>query len=68
LSQKEELDFIYNLSKLEGLILDPVYTGKAMLGLTKEIEKGTFNNYKNILFIHTGGIYGLFPQKDLFEF
>lgn len=68
LSQKEELDFIYRLSKLEGIILDPVYTGKAMLGLVKEIQKGNFDNYNNVLFIHTGGIYGLFPQKNLFEF
>lgn len=68
LSSPEELDFISYLAKLEGIILDPVYTGKAMYGLTKEIKKGTFNKYKNILFIHTGGLYGLFPQGDLFGF
>jgi D-cysteine desulfhydrase len=68
LSKKEELDFIYSVARLEGLVLDPVYTGKAMYGLVKELEKGTFDSYKNILFIHTGGLYGLFPQKDLFCF
>ncbi|MFL0245443.1 D-cysteine desulfhydrase family protein [Candidatus Clostridium stratigraminis] len=68
LSRPEELDFIYDLAKLEGIILDPVYTGKAMYGLTQEIKKGSFNHCKNILFIHTGGLFGLFPQKDLFEF
>lgn len=68
LSRPEELKFIHKLAKLEGLILDPVYTGKAMYGLTKEIKKGTFKNYKNILFIHTGGLFGLFPQGNLFEF
>ena len=68
LSRKEEIDFIYDLAKLEGLILDPVYTGKCMYGLTEEIKKGTFKDSKNILFIHTGGLYGLFPSKDLFEF
>ncbi|HPW41830.1 MAG TPA: D-cysteine desulfhydrase family protein, partial [Bacillota bacterium] len=46
----------------------PVYTGKAMYGLTEEIKKGKFKNYKNILFIHTGGLFGLFPQGDLFKF
>jgi len=66
LSRQEELDFIYKLAKLEGLILDPVYTGKAMYGLVKEIQKGSFKDSKNILFIHTGGLFGLFPQKDLF--
>ncbi len=67
LSRPEELGFIRELAALEGVILDPVYTGKAMYGLITEIKKGTFKDYKNILFIHTGGLYGLFPQGDLFE-
>ena len=68
LSRPEELRFIHGFAELEGIILDPVYTGKAMYGLTEEIKKGRFNNYKNILFIHTGGLFGLFPQGNLFEF
>jgi D-cysteine desulfhydrase len=68
LSRPEELEFIYKLAKLEGVILDPVYTGKAMYGLVKEIEMGRLSKYNNILFIHTGGLYGLFPQKELFHF
>lgn len=67
-SQPEELEFINFIAKLEGLILDPVYTGKAMYGLVQEIKKGRFKDYKNLLFIHTGGIFGLFPQKELFKF
>lgn len=58
LSQSEEIDFIHKLAKKEGIILDPVYTGKAMYGLVEEINKGTFAKHKNILFIHTGGIFG----------
>jgi D-cysteine desulfhydrase len=68
LSRPEELEFIREVAGLEGVIFDPVYTGKAMYGLTMEIKKGTFRDYKNILFIHTGGLYGLFPQGNLFEF
>jgi D-cysteine desulfhydrase len=68
LSRPEELEFIYELAMLEGVILDPVYTGKAMYGLVKEIKKGSFKGCKNILFIHTGGLFGLFPQKELFDF
>lgn len=68
LSTKEELEFISKLAKLEGIILDPVYTGKGMFGLVNEIQKGRFNKEDNILFIHTGGLFGLFPQKHLFEF
>lgn len=58
LSQEKEIDFIQHLAQLEGVILDPVYTGKGMFGLVQEIKKGTFEKHKNILFIHTGGLYG----------
>ena len=58
LSRQEEIDFIQKLARQEGVILDPVYTGKAMYGLVGEIRKGSFNKHKNILFIHTGGIFG----------
>ncbi|WP_053956135.1 D-cysteine desulfhydrase family protein [Inediibacterium massiliense] len=68
LSRPEEIELIKNIAKEEGVILDPVYTGKAMFGLLKEIEKGTFDHCKNILFIHTGGLFGLFPKKELFTF
>lgn len=67
-SRPVELLFINEIAKLEGVILDPVYTGKALYGLTEEIKKGRFDDYKNILFIHTGGIFGLFPQRELFDF
>ena len=68
LSTEEELNFIWDLAKKEGVILDPVYTGKAMFGLHNEIKKGSFKNSKNILFVHTGGLFGLFPKKHQFEF
>lgn len=66
LSRSEELEFIYELAKLEGVILDPVYTGKAMYGLVDQIKKGVFKDFKNILFIHTGGLFGLFPKRNEF--
>ncbi len=66
LSRPQELSFIHKLAKVEGVILDPVYTGKAMYGLTEEIKKGRFKDYKNILFIHTGGLFGLFPKRGMF--
>lgn len=58
LSQAEEIQFIHHFAKSEGIILDPVYTGKAMYGLFNEIKKGSFERHENILFIHTGGIFG----------
>ncbi len=62
LSQPEEIEFIREFAKTEGIILDPVYTGKAFRGLVSEIEKGRFATSKNILFIHTGGLMGFVPS------
>jgi len=71
LSRPEELEFIKKIARLEGLVLDPVYTGKAMYGVYNELQKGGILNDhvgtgKNILFIHTGGMYGLFPVSETF--
>ena len=54
---------IKEIAELEGLILEPVYTAKAFHGLIDEIKKGIFPLNANILFIHTGGIFGLFPRR-----
>jgi D-cysteine desulfhydrase len=61
-SQLEEIEFIKLVAGAEGLILDPVYTGKAMYGLAGEINRGRFQPGQTLLFIHTGGIFGLFPR------
>ncbi len=64
ISKDDELKFINGVARKEGVILDPVYTGKAFYGLYNEIQKGTFDDHENILFIHTGGLYGLFPKQE----
>jgi D-cysteine desulfhydrase len=66
LNQPEELRFIAELAALEGVILDPVYTGKAFRGMVQEIRKGHFGTDERILFIHTGGLYGAFPKNGEF--
>jgi D-cysteine desulfhydrase len=43
------------LASLEGILMDPVYTGKAMAGLIDQVRKGVFKKCENILFVHTGG-------------
>lgn len=48
------------MAKNEGLILDPVYTGKAFAGLIQMADKGTFRKNDNVLFLHSGGAGGLF--------
>ena len=67
-SRPEELEFIQNTAKKEGVIFDPVYTGKAMYGMMNEIEKGTFKKGENVLFIHTGGLFGIFSKRNQFKF
>ncbi|MBC7087971.1 MAG: D-cysteine desulfhydrase family protein [Tissierellales bacterium] len=67
ISRVEELEFIKKIAQSEGFLLDPVYSGKAFYGLFNENLKGRFKGNNNILFIHTGGQFGLFPKKDVFE-
>ena len=57
LSQDEELKFYKKVAKEEGIILDPCYTGKAFYGMVNEL-RGELKDCNNILFIHTGGLYG----------
>ncbi len=66
LSRNEELEFIAEVARLEGIILDPVYTGKAFYGLYDQIKQGKITKGQNILFIHTGGLFGMFPKRNQF--
>lgn len=63
---KTVIDTIALLSRTEGVVLDPVYSGKAFDGLLQEIAKGRFTNDSDIVFVHTGGVFGLFPYKAMF--
>lgn len=56
-------ELIAELCRLEGLVLDPVYTGKAFAGMLAELAGGRFQGCRDIVFVHTGGIFGLFPQR-----
>ena len=53
-------------ASLEGLLLDPVYTGKAMAGLMDLCRKKIIKPDSNILFLHTGGSTGLFAYQEVF--
>ena len=61
-------DTIKHVASTQGIILDPVYTGKAFNALIEEISHGRFENTSDVVFIHTGGIFGNFPQRDHFGF
>ncbi|MDE7012447.1 MAG: D-cysteine desulfhydrase, partial [Mailhella sp.] len=54
------------LARTEGILLDPVYSGKAMSGLIDLVRKGYFKEGSNILFLHTGGSPALYAYLDCF--
>ena len=55
------------VAELEGILLDPVYSGKGMAGLIDLIRKGHFADCHNIVFLHTGGSVALFGYPDTFN-
>ncbi len=62
LSQTEELELICEVARTEGIFLDPVYTGKAFFGMIQELKRDPKCFGERIIFLHTGGIFGLFPK------
>ncbi len=63
-SSLEEWQLLREVAETEGLLLDPVYTGKAMAGLRKAIEEGRFVRGQEVLFLHTGGLFSLFTAAQ----
>lgn len=61
-------DTIEYLARREGIILDPVYTGKAFHGLLEQIRAGHYSGEQDIVFVHTGGLFGVFPHREKFSF
>ena len=55
------------LARTEGILLDPVYSGKAMAGLVDLVRKDAFPKGSNILFLHTGGAPALYVYMDSFR-
>jgi len=63
---KECIEAIKLVARTEGILLDPVYTGKAMAGLIDLIRKGKFSSKDTVIFLHTGGVATLFVyNKEL---
>ncbi|MCA9835784.1 MAG: D-cysteine desulfhydrase [Trueperaceae bacterium] len=51
-------------ARLEGILLDPVYTGKTAAGLIDLVRKGTFRAADKVLFVHTGGSPALYAYQE----
>lgn len=61
---EEQKHLLVRVARATGLVLDPVYTGKAMFGLAKAVERGEIDPAARVLFIHTGGLPGLLAQGE----
>ncbi len=70
LSTDQEIEFFKQIVKQEGILFDPVYTGKAFRGLvttlTEVPQKIVDKPNGNVLFVHTGGLFAVFSKEDLF--
>ena len=60
------LDAVHLTARTAGILLDPVYTGKAMSGLITAVQRGEVSGDATVVFVHTGGAPALFAyQPDL---
>jgi D-cysteine desulfhydrase len=57
---KKMVEAVNLMAKTEGILLDPVYTGKAVAGLIGLSRKGYFKKGENVLYVHTGGSPALY--------
>lgn len=61
------IEAITMLARLEGILLDPVYSGKGMAGLIDLCRKGHFKKGENVVFVHTGGAVALYGYTEVFK-
>ena len=66
LPTKGMVEAVKTTARTEAILLDPVYSGKAMAGLIDLVRKGIFRRGENVIFLHTGGLPSLFEYKDCF--
>lgn len=65
ISRSEELQCVLDLALATGIILDPVYTGKALFGLLREMREDPCKwEGRKVVFVHTGGLLGMYDKED----
>ena len=67
LPTEKMVEAIEMLAQQEGILLDPVYTGKVMAGFIDLIRQGYFKKGQKVLFLHTGGSPALYDYTSLFQ-
>ncbi|OAY70152.1 putative D-cysteine desulfhydrase 1, mitochondrial [Ananas comosus] len=61
----EELEFVKKIAAATGIVLDPVYSGKAAYGMLKDMDKNPAKwKGQRVLFVHTGGLLGLYDKTE----
>lgn len=65
LPSDQMVEAVQLLARTEGILLDPVYTGKVMAGLIGMIREGKFKKEDNVLFLHTGGSPALYAYTEI---
>lgn len=65
---EETFETIYKMARSEGLFVDPCYTGKGFTAVLKLLKSGKIPKGSSVLFIHTGGLPGLYSQQHLEKF
>ncbi|MGE5359843.1 MAG: D-cysteine desulfhydrase [Bacteroidales bacterium] len=65
LPSPEMIEAVRMLAEVEGILLDPVYTGKAMAGLIALVRNGVFTKGQKVLFVHTGGSPALYAYQNV---
>ena len=61
------LEAVQMLARLEGILLDPVYTGKGMAGMIARLRAQRFAADEDVIFVHTGGASALFAYRWAFD-
>ena len=64
-STAAELEFLIEAARQTGVVLDPVYSGKAALGMVNDLKARP--GARRVCFIHTGGLLGLYAQEAMLQ-
>lgn len=67
IASDDDLRFYAALARSEGVLLDPVYTGKAFQGMLRELEKSPGRFGRDVLFLHSGGGFATFAFADQYR-
>ncbi|MFQ5519965.1 MAG: 1-aminocyclopropane-1-carboxylate deaminase/D-cysteine desulfhydrase [Candidatus Methylomirabilia bacterium] len=62
--KQQELATVVSMAQEAGIVLDPVYTAKAFVGLLDQLRRDPSQFGSRICFVHTGGVFSLFPFRD----